>query len=362
MSIEKTKSTSRTESLADGALDTLGCIFQTLSKESFPLDSDESIQEFSDNCIQVAKHVENGSAAPALDLAVAEAGTRNWSQVRTFFVDRRKQENTFVSTRMHDYREIVEQFIIGLKNICSQNESTQDLVTSRLESIDEAISDGDLSNAERTLASAIKDIGAAFNEQKRAYESQISTLNEHMESLREDLVAAQEEMQFDPLTDVYNRGAFDVAIRRFINTQFMLNRPVSIVLIDIDNFKTINDSFGHTVGDEILKSVAECLSRSFVRKNDLVARYGGDEFVVILPDTTMDSSSTSITRFLNAVRDIRLEPPEGGVPSSSDEFCLSCSAGCTEIRQDDTIESLVARADKALYEAKESGRDCFRSH
>lgn len=185
-----------------------------------------------------------------------------------------------------------------------------------------------------------------------------------MDMLRDDLVAAKEETQLDALTNVFNRRAFDSAIQRYLNTRTILSQPVSIVMIDVDNFKSINDRLGHTAGDALLKFVADCLTRSFIRKNDLIARYGGDEFIVILPDTTAENSATSIRRFLDAVQDTPFGTDEAGtVPAdgaADGGFAIRCSAGCTEIRDEDTVESLIQRADSALYQAKGSGRNCFK--
>lgn len=368
MTTKRKSATNESLSLADGALDTLGCVFQTMGRESFALDSDTNLHEFSEHCLEIARHVEHGSAAPAVDIDEAEVGTRQWGKVRRFFVDRRKQEKSYVVDRLGDYRGIVEQFTVGLRDICVSNDQTERTVTHSLESIEQAVSIGSLPDVERVLASAINDVGEAFARQKQEYEQQIAGLNERMDMLRDDLVAAKEETQLDALTNVFNRRAFDSAIQRYLNTRIILSQPVSIVMIDVDNFKSINDRLGHTAGDALLKFVADCLTRSFIRKNDLIARYGGDEFVVILPDTTAENSATSIRRFLDAVQDTPFGtdeagtvPADGAVDGAADGgFVIRCSAGCTEIRDEDTMESLIQRADSALYEAKGSGRNCFK--
>ena len=202
----------------------------------------------------------------------------------------------------------------------------------------------------RALAETISTVGEAFLRQKREYEQQIEGLQDRMSGLRQDLVAAHEEMKLDPLTDIYNRRAFDTSIERCLNVYFMLKQPISMVMIDVDNFKAINDSLGHAKGDEVLKTIAECLSRAFIRKNDLITRFGGDEFAVILPDTSLEKSKVSIDRFLQSVRTVQ-------IADFPDDVRISCSAGCTEITDGDTVETLIARADEALYEAKQAGRN-----
>lgn len=360
MSVKRSTDTVDSLSLADGALDTLGCVFQTLSRESFALDTEINVREFAENCLEIARHVENGAAAPTIDIEECETGNRDWGKVRRFYVDRRKQEKAYVSGRLNDYRSIVEQFMLGLRDICDRSDQTERTVTQSLESIESALSLGTLPDVKRALARAVNDVSEAFDRQKHGYEQQIAGLNERMSMLREDLVAAREEMQLDALTNVYNRRAFDSAIQRHVSTRVILPQPISIVMIDVDNFKSINDTFGHTTGDALLRFVADCLVRSFVRKNDLIARYGGDEFVVILPDTTAHNAATSIRRFLESVQNTPFDNEATDPAAEGVEFVVSCSAGCTEVREDDTVDSLVGRADGALYQAKESGRNCFR--
>ncbi|NNE62017.1 MAG: GGDEF domain-containing protein [Woeseia sp.] len=170
-----------------------------------------------------------------------------------------------------------------------------------------------------------------------------------MNKMREDLVSAREQMKRDSLTGVFNRRAFDTGIIHSLNLNFILDQPITVILIDLDYFKEVNDTYGHPGGDAVLRTFGDLLSRTFVRKNDIVARFGGDEFAVILSDTTAEITGMLLERFHERLKETRL-------PDVSDELRISCSTGYTAIAPGDTVDELLKRVDSALYVAKKAGR------
>lgn len=344
---------SANEGMLDGALDTLGCVFRNLGEISFPLNPSESTLAFADLCNELACHVEHGAAVPGYDIPQSVDGRRQWARLRRFYVDRRREERKFVTERLQGYRSVVDELVGGLRQIGQRDRDTEYSVKRSLDAIEAALETGVLPEIRTALSGTIEAITATFAEQKQNYEAKINELNARMSSMRQDLVAIREEMKRDPLTQVYNRRAFDTAVVQSLNMRFILNQPFMLVMIDLDGFKQINDSFGHAAGDLVLREVGNALTRSFPRKNDLIARYGGDEFAVILTDTELENCKVLVARLIDYVAAIR-------VPGAPESVRPGCSVGFTDIAGDDTVEKLVNRADRALYEAKATGRNTYR--
>ncbi len=154
----------------------------------------------------------------------------------------------------------------------------------------------------------------------------------------------------DALTGIYNRrGLFQLGEFEFERARCS-HRPFSAVMFDIDRFKRINDHHGHAVGDQILRQLAK-RAREITRSLDVVGRYGGEEFVIFLPDTNLSAARRLAERFRKAVMDEPFETEAGALR-------VTISAGVAEMKEEDTLQSLLARADAALYRAKNAGRNC----
>lgn len=158
--------------------------------------------------------------------------------------------------------------------------------------------------------------------------------------------------QRDGLTGVYNRAALDETLEREVQFAGRHGAPLALIVLDIDLFKSINDRFGHAQGDSVIKRVADCAS-DCVRRTDMVFRYGGEEFVVLLRNT----SSEGATRLAERIRQ-RIERMEWAFENRP--FTTTISAGVAELSPSDTTAKLFARADQALYDAKQSGRNTVR--
>ncbi|MBN8582888.1 MAG: PAS domain S-box protein [Anaerolineae bacterium] len=155
----------------------------------------------------------------------------------------------------------------------------------------------------------------------------------------------------DGLTHLYNRRYFfELATREFVSSK-RYQRSLTVILFDIDGFKTANDTFGHALGDEILVQIAQ-VARLQIREVDILARYGGDEFTILLPETNSEQAFITAERIRQRVEGAHIEAGNGSIS-------VTLSLGVAEIlqSQDRSVENIIRRADKALYQAKQMGKN-----
>lgn len=154
------------------------------------------------------------------------------------------------------------------------------------------------------------------------------------------------EVRTDPLTGVSNRRALDETLESMFAMLHRYEQPFGLLLLDIDHFKQINDEQGHLYGDRMLKSVARLMDEN-VRDTDIVARYGGEEFVIVMPQTTLEGASSFADRLRQRIEE---------------QLPLTVSAGVAQAGEGDNPQTLLARADAALYGAKAAGRNRIYRH
>lgn len=178
---------------------------------------------------------------------------------------------------------------------------------------------------------------------------QASHANAEIARLQAELEQTSELIRHDPLTGMLNRKGLDEALSREAAFAQRRGTPLCLGLLDVDNFKQINDTHGHQTGDEALQHLATVI-RENVRPQDSVGRYGGEEFVVLLPDTALDSAAAALVRLQRALT-------KRFFLARQQKLLITFSAGVAELRPDEQPEHAVDRADKAMYIAKRSGKN-----
>lgn len=209
-------------------------------------------------------------------------------------------------------------------------------------------------NAEkvRALVKFLISENAKMQQEQAHLQQQLETSQTQIEALRLHLAEAEEVSLKDPLTGIANRRALDINLQQSILEATSLKRPLCLLMCDLDHFKKLNDTYGHPVGDEILKVFSHILTEN-VRQGDTVARYGGEEFVIVLTrcDTSTAARIADRMRLDIAARKLALNR-NGQIISN-----ITASFGVAQLLSGDTPETLLKRADAKLYEAKKAGRN-----
>lgn len=193
----------------------------------------------------------------------------------------------------------------------------------------------------------------AAQEKSAQMHARIAELESETGKLHQKIQEEKRNALLDPLTQVSNRLGWDQRIADELQRWQQFPQPTCVATWDIDHFKRINDTYGHTAGDKVLRIVAQALAKQ-LRSSDFIARYGGEEFVMIVPGTSLANGAALANKMREAVSRI-------GFHFSGNPLVITISCGITDLRSDDDAGSVFERADQALYRAKESGRNCVES-
>jgi len=188
-----------------------------------------------------------------------------------------------------------------------------------------------------------------LNQNLDKLQEQLKATEDESLRLKEDLAAQKVRAQTDPLTQLPNRYSYNEHLTQEYNRWRRYRSPFSLVVGDIDFFKKVNDEYGHDAGDNVLKKVADYLQNE-LRESDFIARFGGEEFVILLPETNLIDATKAINKLRQGIKGIKVE-------FEGQTIQVAMSFGISEFDDDDTPKNVFNRADKALYRAKEKGRD-----
>jgi diguanylate cyclase len=191
-----------------------------------------------------------------------------------------------------------------------------------------------------------------MRETNKALQDRLTVSKTEISNLQQSLEAIRAESLTDPLTGLGNRKYFDRSIEVAVQNALANGEPLSLMMFDIDHFKSFNDSFGHLTGDQVLRLVGMSLKQA-LKGQDISARYGGEEFAVVLPNTTLRQALTVADHIRRAVMAKELKKKSTGEILGR----VTISVGVSMLKPGDDTDSLIERADACLYAAKRNGRN-----
>lgn len=204
----------------------------------------------------------------------------------------------------------------------------------------------------RTIVAALLRSTGEMRDTNKALEDRLTLSKNEISNLQQSLEAIRAESLTDPLTGLGNRKYFDRMIGMAVQSALASGEPLSLLLFDIDHFKSFNDSYGHLTGDQVLRLVGLSLKQT-IKGQDITARYGGEEFAVVLPNTALRQALTVADHIRRAVMAKELKKKSTGEMLGR----VTISVGVSMLKQGDDTDALIERADACLYAAKRNGRN-----
>ncbi len=251
------------------------------------------------------------------------------------------------SARRRQMVELVELVREAMTTLAGDTATFDQGLTASAERFDAMLKLDNLTQIKVQLMREVGELKRLTEERQTAWTATLGGFSTRITQLEHQLADSERQATSDPLTGLANRGMFDRTLKELAGkagSRFVLG------LVDVDDFKSVNDTHGHLAGDEVLNLVATCL-RSAFRNEDVVARHGGDEFAVLIKDMTLFQAET---RMCGALDSMTANRPysEAGAP-----IAFTLSVGLAEFSPGDTTRSILQRADEGLYEAKRNGKN-----
>lgn len=269
---------------------------------------------------------------------------------RQFFSAYRIDEYAYFQKTFEDFRTIIWDFVDQLAEDISQEQKEDFEIRQSLEELKEAVESNSiptLKNQSRKFIDCY--IEKQFKKDKRRT-SRMRSIRKNLHVVKKQLSEATSSLRVDHMTQAFNRKTFDEYCGQYHKLFKASAQPISVMLVDIDHFKKINDTFGHAVGDFVLKELVQTLKGLFDRESDMVCRIGGEEFAILLPDFQTEHAMKKAEELLAKVRS------EVYVHEDR-EIRFTVSIGIAELTKGEEIEAWIKRADMALYSSKNNGRN-----
>jgi diguanylate cyclase len=266
------------------------------------------------------------------------------------FIERQKR---YIDDREHELRDIIELLTTAMTSLNAENITFYQRVFDQSEKIDRISRLDDIKKIRHALQEEVAQMKALVSAKEAADAAQIDQLSSQVSELKNELEKAKQRGETDGLTGALNRGAFDAVITDLVSRREVSGKSFSLLMMDLDDFKGINDTHGHLTGDRVLVAfVQKC--KGMLRGDDTIARYGGEEFAVILPGASLRNSVKKAKQICQAIAGTRYAIDE---TASGNYLSVTVSVGVSTLRKGDAAADVIERADRALYHAKNTGKN-----
>ena len=266
------------------------------------------------------------------------------------FIDR---QNRYLTEREKELKDIIDLLAKAMVTLDTDNQQYHQRIYRQSEKIEQFTLLDDIKKLKQALILEIDNIRKTVRAKQDRDSKQLKSLSKQVSTLNLELRKARVDSVTDGLTGVFNRKALDQHLDSLVEQNTRTPAAFALLMVDIDGFKAINDAYGHPTGDRVLLALAQ-KCQGLIRNDDFIARYGGEEFVIVLPNASLTNATKKAQRICASVGDTRY-----ALNDNKDVHILNItvSIGISVYQNGDTAEAVIARADRALYLAKKSGKN-----
>jgi diguanylate cyclase len=331
-------------------LDALGGVLTALSR--YPIDlPDRPGEESAEEIGRWQRHatlgypIDEGRGSGSLGV-----NERDWGGVVRAVTEQRRDEHTYVESSISELRGALWACVETVHNAVKIDHTAESSTGSEMDRAKNALKRMQTGSIKQEVLGAVLAIEGALQTRRDQQQEHYVSLATKLDRMDKQLEEARKESTTDPLTGIGNRKLFDMMGPRAVQMYALGRQPVVLLMIDLDKLKLVNDMYGHQAGDAAIANLAGALSKVFLRQSDVLCRYGGDEFAAILHNTDWKMAQTLAHRLQEQVAAMP-------APHPAMEFSIGASVGVAQLEAHEEVDEWIARADKALYKAKQNGLD-----
>lgn len=271
------------------------------------------------------------------------------------FIDNQKN---YLNEREDELRKIIDLLTRAMVSVDSENDAYHRKIMEQSEKMERITRLDDIRKIKSALEKEVETLRETVRNKQAGEQARIQNLSSQVKTLSQELELAKAESMRDGLTGIYNRRAFDDYLQSLTERNLLHRYGFAVLLLDIDDFKAVNDTHGHPVGDRVLLAMANTFSQ-MVRSDDFLARYGGEEFVIVLPGASRRNAAKKAKQICKTIYKTRYTLDQN---DDQPPLALTVSIGATAFKNGDMAATVLERADQALYKAKQAGKNCVMTN
>ena len=329
-------------------LDCLGAMLQSWSKHPILLPGEDCV-DAERTVAEWQRHATLGTPIPGVhapDLLAGPVHARDWTALTALAGERRRAEAANVGENLGDLQRAVWATVSSLARVAGEDATTDAVTEQQLSLLRACARRGDAAAAMRELPAALQAISQALAARQSSAVLERVAMAARVESLGRALSASEDAARTDPMTGAGNRLRFVETMQRALALMTLSGTQASLLALDVDDLKGINDTLGHAAGDHAIKAVAKACWTICTRPTDVLCRLGGDELAVVMTNTDATAAASLADRLERRMQEVPVTLADGVVR------LVTASIGFATAKPGETVDAWIARADKSLYDSK----------